>query len=63
MYNTAYYAFTDALKREGKVITAYSDNTPYQEREKVVLQINDFRELGYEYMRYCGYGNFINCND
>lgn len=29
MYNTAYSAFTDALKREGKAITAYSDNTPY----------------------------------
>jgi hypothetical protein len=29
MYNTAYSAFSDALKREGKVITAYSDNTPY----------------------------------
>jgi hypothetical protein len=29
MYNTAYSAFYDALKREGKIITAYSDNTPY----------------------------------
>jgi len=29
MYNTLNSAFTDALKREGKVITAYSDNTPY----------------------------------
>ena len=29
MYNTAYSAFTDALKREGKVITAYSDNASY----------------------------------
>jgi hypothetical protein len=29
MYNTAYSAFSDALKREGRVITAYSDNTPY----------------------------------
>lgn len=29
MYNTAYCAFSDALKREGRVITAYSDNTPY----------------------------------
>ena len=29
MYNTAYSAFTDALSREGKVITAYSDNASY----------------------------------
>lgn len=29
MYDTVNSAFTDALKREGKVITAYSDNTPY----------------------------------
>lgn len=29
MYDTAYSAFSDALKREGKLITAYSDNTPY----------------------------------
>lgn len=29
MYNTAYSAFSDALKREGKVITAYSDNASY----------------------------------
>ena len=30
---------------------------------EVILQIDDFRELGYEYMKYCGYGKFINCND
>ena len=30
---------------------------------EVILQIGDFRELGYEYMKYCGYGKFINCND
>ena len=29
MYDTVNSAFSDALKREGKVITAYSDNTPY----------------------------------
>ena len=29
----------------------------------MILQIDDFRELGYEYMKYCGYGKFINCND
>lgn len=29
MYDTVNSAFTDVLKREGKVITAYSDNTPY----------------------------------
>jgi len=29
MYDTVNSAFTDALKREGKVITAYSDNTLY----------------------------------
>ena len=29
MYNTLNSVFSDALKREGKVITAYSDNTPY----------------------------------
>jgi len=29
MYDTLSSAFTDALKREGKVITAYSNNTPY----------------------------------
>ena len=29
MYDTVNSAFTDALKREGKVINAYSDNTPY----------------------------------
>jgi uncharacterized protein YjdB len=36
MYNTAYCAFSDALKREGRVITAYSDNTPYN----VIFRIN-----------------------
>jgi hypothetical protein len=30
---------------------------------EVILQIDDFRELGYEYMRYCGDGKFINCDD
>ncbi len=29
MYDTVNSAFSDALKREGKVINAYSDNTPY----------------------------------
>lgn len=29
MYDTVNSAFSDALKREGKVIYAYSDNTPY----------------------------------
>ena len=29
----------------------------------MILQIDDFRELGYEYMRYCGDGKFINCDD
>ncbi|MGX8701350.1 Ig-like domain-containing protein [Caproiciproducens sp.] len=29
MYNSAYKIFQNALKREGKVITSYSDNTPY----------------------------------
>lgn len=29
MYDTVNSAFTDALKREGKVINAYSDNKPY----------------------------------
>lgn len=29
MYDIVNSAFTDALKREGKIITSYSDNTPY----------------------------------
>lgn len=29
MYSTVFSAFSDALKREGKTITSYSDNTPY----------------------------------
>ena len=29
MYNTLSSAFTDALNREGRVVTAYKDNTPY----------------------------------
>ena len=28
MYDTLYSAFVDALKREGKVITTYTENTP-----------------------------------
>lgn len=27
----------------------------------VILTVDDFRELGYEYMKYCGDGKFINC--
>lgn len=30
---------------------------------EIILQIDDFRELGYEYMKYCNDGKFINCED
>lgn len=36
MYNTLNSAISDALKREGKVITAYSDNAPYN----VIFRLN-----------------------
>ena len=52
MYDTAYYAFTDALKREGKVITAYSDNTPYNvlfRRNKDTNQLTDKLTIFYSY--------------
>jgi uncharacterized protein YjdB len=55
MYNTAYSAFTDALKREGKVITAYSDNTPYNvlfRRNKDTNQLTD--RLTIFYSADCG---------
>lgn len=28
-----------------------------------VLNINDFRELGYEYLNYIGHGNFVRCTE
>ena len=52
MYDTAYYAFTDALKREGKVITAYKDNTPYNvifRRNKDTNQLTDKLTIFYSY--------------
>ena len=30
---------------------------------ETVLEINDFRELGYEYLNYIGDGNFIRCSE
>jgi hypothetical protein len=30
---------------------------------KSVLEIEDFRELGYEYLNYIGYGKFIKCSN
>lgn len=42
MYITVYSAFSDALKREGKVITAYSDNASYN---VIFRRNNDLNQL------------------
>ena len=31
--------------------------------DKSVLEISDFRELGYEYLNYVGDGNFVRCSE
>ena len=52
MYDTLSSAFTDALNREGKVITAYSDNTPYNvifRRNKDTNQLADKLTIFYPY--------------
>jgi len=55
MYDTLSSAFTDALNREGRVVTAYKDNTPYNvifRRNKDTNQLTD--KLTIFYWNDCG---------
>ena len=58
MYSTRIIKQFDVQNVNTNIYNNYGEN-----QSEVILQINDFRELGYEYMKYCGYGKFINCND
>ena len=68
-YRKDKFLFLNDIEKTGLIsFSSKNDNLNlkvnfFNMNDKSVLEISDFRELGYEYLNYVGDGNFVRCSE